>query len=116
MPQEQILYINDMSLPLGGKFDVNAKWTGAHETHRTGHDVDIRTDLFYYDTLGQLIHRIGVPVRAPRSEPFNTSSGSINTQSILEINRHFARFCSENGGIPDIHYDNTIDEHCHIDF
>ncbi len=37
------LSINDMSLPKGGKFDINGKWSGDrdHITHRQGVDADI---------------------------------------------------------------------------
>jgi hypothetical protein len=37
------LAINDMSLPYGGKFDINGKWTGDHTYHRNGLDVDVRS-------------------------------------------------------------------------
>ncbi len=42
------LYVNDGSLPFGGKFDVDGSWTIArgHSLHRRGIDVDIRL----YDT------------------------------------------------------------------
>ena len=33
--------INDMSLPNGGKFDVNGSWGGPHSTHRCGKNADI---------------------------------------------------------------------------
>jgi hypothetical protein len=36
------LYINDASLPFGGKFDVNGNWSGSHSLHRRGIDLDIR--------------------------------------------------------------------------
>lgn len=40
------LWINDMSLPKGGKFDIAGTWTPAgdrnHRLHRVGRDVDIR--------------------------------------------------------------------------
>ncbi|HID37524.1 MAG TPA: hypothetical protein EYP39_09175 [Ghiorsea sp.] len=40
------LYVNDASLPFGGKFDVNGSWSGSHGLHRRGIDLDIRL----YDT------------------------------------------------------------------
>ncbi len=40
------LYINDASLPFGGKFDVKGNWSGSHSLHRRGIDLDIRL----YDT------------------------------------------------------------------
>lgn len=35
------LSVNDMSLPKGGKFDVNGSWSGAHGEHRIGLSADI---------------------------------------------------------------------------
>ncbi len=41
------LYVNDASLPFGGKFDVNGRWVERdHKTHRRGIDIDTRL----YDT------------------------------------------------------------------
>jgi len=42
------LNINDISLPNGGKFDVEGRWltrlrNAAHDFHRVGRDADIRT-------------------------------------------------------------------------
>jgi len=44
-PRQPVLAINDMSLPLGGRFDINGQWEGntEHEFHRNGVDVDIRS-------------------------------------------------------------------------
>lgn len=47
-PKAKPLYINDMSLPWGGKFDLNLKWTGertAHVEHRKGLNADISKKL-----------------------------------------------------------------------
>ncbi len=33
--------INDMSLPNGGKFDINGSWGGSHSSHRCGKNADI---------------------------------------------------------------------------
>lgn len=38
----QRLEYNDMSLPLGGLFDVNNNWRPPHHSHRFGTDVDVR--------------------------------------------------------------------------
>lgn len=38
-----LLVINDMSLPNGGKFDIEGEWRGSHATHREGKNVDIRS-------------------------------------------------------------------------
>lgn len=41
-PKAKVVYINDMSLPWGGKFDLNLKWkSGSHEEHQTGLNADI---------------------------------------------------------------------------
>ena len=37
------LYFNDMSLPLGGRFDVLSNWACCHDEHRAGRDLDLRT-------------------------------------------------------------------------
>jgi hypothetical protein len=44
-PDELVLQINDMSLPLGGRFDIDGHWQGNsnHQYHRQGTDVDIRS-------------------------------------------------------------------------
>lgn len=45
-PKAKPLYINDMSLPWGGKFDLNRKWmTGSHYTHKTGINADVSKKL-----------------------------------------------------------------------
>jgi hypothetical protein len=38
----QRLGYNDMSLPYGGLFDINANWSTPHVSHRLGTDVDLR--------------------------------------------------------------------------
>jgi len=37
----EIIYINDMSLPYGGLFDIQGNWRPPHDTHRTGRNADI---------------------------------------------------------------------------
>jgi len=41
-PAAPPLYINDMSLPWGGLFDVNHDWRVPHKLHRCGNHADIR--------------------------------------------------------------------------
>ena len=117
-PNELILQINDISLPNGGKFDHSSlsPWRGPHADHREGRDIDIRTDLYFYNIQGQLQHRIGVPVRYPRDEPFNTPGGGLNPNSTLVYDLDFERICRTNNGRARIHNDNTTNEHYHIDF
>ena len=38
------IWYNDMSLPLGGRFDLKQNWVGPHGEHRAGRDLDMRTD------------------------------------------------------------------------
>jgi len=38
----QILSYNDMSMPYGGLFDINANWSPPHREHRTGQSCDLR--------------------------------------------------------------------------
>jgi hypothetical protein len=84
--------------------------------HRLGKSADIRTDLYYYDRNGQLQHRIGVPVRSPRTEPFNTPIGGLNPNSRLIRHRRFEQICRDNYGTAAIHSPNTTNEHYHIEF
>jgi hypothetical protein len=37
----EIIYVNDMSLPYGGLFDIQGNWRPPHKTHRTGRNADI---------------------------------------------------------------------------
>jgi len=100
LPNEQILHINDISLPNGGLFDVNGNWLPEHSSHRTGEDVDVRTEL-----PGT---RQGVPVRIPR----NATNWQTTT---LVRNRIFERRSNNSNAVADIHNANTIAEHYHLD-
>ncbi len=40
----RILSLNDMTLPLGGLFDVEANWKPPHSSHRDGTDADVNRD------------------------------------------------------------------------
>jgi len=115
-PNEIVLQINDISLPYGGKFDVNGNWDGAHQTHREGNDIDIRTELHYYNEDGQLVHRQGIVVRNPRQDPFNTETQNLNPNSHLTGNRRFEAICIEHNGDASLHSQNSKYEHYHIDF
>ena len=37
------IYVNDMSLPKGGRFDISGQWSSPHLSHRRGIDVDMHT-------------------------------------------------------------------------
>jgi hypothetical protein len=54
-----IVYLNDMSLPFGGRFDINGRWDGrtsqTHLYHRIGTSVDIsRRDGITEDQIDNL--------------------------------------------------------------
>lgn len=46
-PDRHKIRYNDISLPNGGRFDINGKWAGSryHTLHRLGFNVDVRTSL-----------------------------------------------------------------------
>jgi len=46
---KMLLMLNDMSLPWGGLFDVNANWGRPHSGHRRGDSVDINRQVFDVD-------------------------------------------------------------------
>lgn len=100
-PNEYVLRINDISLPYGGLFDINGTWKPPHNSHRTGEDVDVGTELPGI--------REGVPVRTPRR-------GTPWPSTVLGRNRIFEDICDDNGVTADIHDPGTIEEHYHLDF
>ncbi|OGU57349.1 MAG: hypothetical protein A2V66_03150 [Ignavibacteria bacterium RBG_13_36_8] len=107
-PQEDLLGINDISLPYGGKFDISGKWSGEHSLHRVGRSLDIRTELPGLRSSEQYQTR-GVFVRVPRN-----ATNWRNTT--LVYNRDFERVCGNHGGTATIHSPNTTNEHYHIEF
>ncbi|MBM4162705.1 MAG: hypothetical protein FJ217_16615 [Ignavibacteria bacterium] len=52
-PNDPRLRVNDISLQLGGRFDINGGWVGNgyHEFHRFGRDVDIRSSTIALDDI-----------------------------------------------------------------
>lgn len=45
-----LVAVNDMSLPFGGKFDINGTWSGDHVAHYLGRDADVNgTDDVFLD-------------------------------------------------------------------
>jgi hypothetical protein len=127
-PNEMILHINDISLPFGGKFDINGRWYWKHQTHREGKDVDVRTEINMWrvnrdSTNVSEYHRQGVWIRNPREEfinNYNQNNGkyhlSNNPNSSLDGNSEFEEMCEEHDGTADIHGRHSINEHYHIDF
>jgi len=53
MASDIFLAAIDMSLPLGGLFDINGNWSSPHELHRAGKSVDF--SHFYRDATGVTI-------------------------------------------------------------
>ena len=49
-PSDNTLCINDVSLPLGGKFDINGSWSEEddHDFHRLGRDADLRSSTITF--------------------------------------------------------------------
>jgi hypothetical protein len=92
---DNVIKYNDISLPLGGGFDVNGGWeadiaagASGHETHRVGRSVDVRTNPFHGD---------GVPLE--------------NLESLIGIVRRF-----NSGATIRIHSPNRSSQHFHIEF
>ncbi len=54
--------VNDMSLPLGGKFDVFGNWLplSNHQFHRVGRDADIRTQRSGLSRIGIYVRNVDV--------------------------------------------------------
>lgn len=78
------LKYNDISLPLGGRFDVNGNWTGDHAEHRKGQDADIRKNPPYSDGLKEsLLNRFAYNVVIP------IWSGAVVTIHGSGNNEHF---------------------------
>jgi hypothetical protein len=89
-PAFEKVCLNDMSLPRGGKFDALGHWTGAHESHQTGQDVDIKT----------LSHATG---DCASGIPWATQPGvrtwlSLNLVQIFGHGDHCIEFVNNQGG------------------
>ncbi len=87
------LWVNDMSLPAGGLFDINGNWKESHSSHREGKDVDIWT--------WRRTHP-GIP----------TGGKAGHTGSGKDYLDEFQRIIDGSGGSASYHNGN----HIHIDF
>jgi hypothetical protein len=71
-PGDAILHINDLSLPLGGKFDILGLWVGTtyHKYHRFGKDVDVRRTIpaQHIQAFERLCRRYGVVEPYPEDD------------------------------------------------
>ncbi len=93
--KQTMLFINDISLPYGGLFDVDTNWRPEHKEHREGLDVDLRTEIPSV--------RSGVKVR--------------NAQGKWIGNDKFEKLCKESGvKKPDGHKKGTSREHYHLNY
>ena len=64
------LNYNDISLPLGGIFDLDANWLPLHVSHRFGVDVDMRlVALAQRHKLDHIIKRAGISTIFKKKEP-----------------------------------------------
>jgi hypothetical protein len=101
--EEDELWINDMSLPTGGRFDVFGNWYGDHSFHRLGRDVDVRT------TRSASI--VGVPVETLGSYVEN------NQTKLIVKNRDFDTLTKQITGLEaQVHDKGGSNEHYHIYF
>jgi hypothetical protein len=107
----------EMSLEYGGLFDVGGNWQPPHDSHRTGTDVDVRTELPPGVCSSYPNGRTGVPIR--RYEDRFSTSLDVN---ILMVDPNFQEICNVYGGRPGIHghvirgVRTPCNEHIHIDF
>lgn len=108
-PNEPRLFINDISIPLGGGLDIFGLWEAdlvsgrGHQTHREGRDVDIRTAFPNY--------RTGVNIRDAQGNLILDERGR------AVGNQRFNRICRVRGAQPRIHgILGTHSEHYHLDF
>ncbi len=62
---EDLLQINDISLPWGGLFDVNGNWAPPHGGHRWGNMADLRTKFL----VGNPLHPAATVVGDPHATP-----------------------------------------------
>ncbi|MEJ2637547.1 MAG: hypothetical protein P8184_19950 [Calditrichia bacterium] len=120
-PQQQILIINDMSLPYGGKFDVLGQWAGSHVNHRTGRNVDVRSWAMQGDRYLDA-NSNGVYDPNPTDNPGERLLIDENANGIYEggMAEDFRDICENNGATgvllenPANHNGST--EHWHISF
>ena len=119
-PDKHILEINDISLPFGGKFDVNGKWNGAHQTHRKGRNVDIRsyrittsnqTD-YYVDINQNGVYDAGV-------DEFHKNTGHAvppNYKFIDDLTQSIRAICQSYHEQPVLEHPNKTGEHFHLNY
>ncbi|MBI2619316.1 MAG: penicillin-insensitive murein endopeptidase [Ignavibacteriales bacterium] len=114
-PTEQPLYINDMSLPFGGRFDIFGQWEGYsdHQYHRQGTDVDIRSTTISDDDRYIDVNRNG---RYDSGEPITFDLN--NNGQYDYTNAAFEEICRANDVLrPDLEFPGVLgQEHYHLYF
>lgn len=94
--EQDTLFINDISLPFGGIFDIDGTWAPPHTTHGQGLEVDIRTELLSVNPP-----RRGIKVR--------------NAQGQTVKNKEFEKIAKRFGvRLPNIDEEGTNFEHYHL--
>jgi hypothetical protein len=105
-----VLYINDISLPNGGGFDVGGGWQAdicpncfGHETHRIGNDIDIRTAFPNV--------RLGIWIRDEQGDLY------VDERGRARGNPEFNSICNDRAIGHQIHGRlRTTNEHYHLQF
>jgi hypothetical protein len=93
--RQDALFVNDISLPFGGLFDVAGNWRPEHAEHREGLDVDVRTAIPGV--------RNGVKVR-------NTQGKWVGNVAFEELAKKYG--VKKAAG----HKKGTLGEHYHLDY
>ena len=113
-PDNTLLHINDMSLPLGGRFDIAANWEGYgdHQYHRQGTDVDVRSSTIPGDDRYIDTNRNG------RYDPGEPITQDLNGNGQFDYsNSAFTDICLENAVLNVVLEDPGGDEeHYHLYF
>lgn len=67
--EDEKVRINDISLPLGGYFDINGNWEGDHVSHRIGEDIDVETVLHNKELQETFINNGWIYIHEPGRFP-----------------------------------------------
>lgn len=73
--------VNDMSLPVGGRFDISGRWCCSHQSHRFGVDVDINHAV--YDAAANPIGDLD------EDKMDDIVDIVLNGQKLMEVNVHY---------------------------
>ena len=95
-PDNLLLAINDISLPMGGRFDINGLWVGnrKHQYHRFGRDVDVRSGTI---PVGDDFEDANANGQYDAGEPLTSDA---NRNGRFDSNRReFVEICLEEGAL-----------------